>query len=287
LPISNITDLSDEHLQTWIKLYNDRMCKNDYYKPLTIKILTNLIRLKKIDPERLLLVIEDRIPRALCRIERQMDNSDLVVDLCIGYGKESSGIELIDYALKSARFATVDSLVIWLLPSSIISSDVLGTYMFEIAQVRYEIVCKSKTQPKITIDESLLHVTESKRKDLVVEIPRVIRNGIQHLIQDQIREWTFAARIHLADIQDYFVDCYQSRKSRSEGWLCLRASDSIIKFDRSIGDELVAYAISWMRKQGIHTISGDVDASEFEPYRAFGFKIKSTFFEMRYDLEYH
>ena len=183
MPISQITDLSDEHLQTWIKLYNDRTCKDDYYKPLTIKILTNLIRLKKLDPQRLFLVIADHIPRALCRIERQSDNSDLVVDLCIAYGQESSGIELIDHALKTARFDTVDSLVTWILPSSIISSEVLGTYMFEIAQVRYEIVCKSKTQPKITIDESLLRVTESKRKDIPVEIPRVIRNGIQHLIQ--------------------------------------------------------------------------------------------------------
>lgn len=263
------------------------MCKDDYYKPLTIKIMKSLIRLKKIDPERLFLVIENRIPTALCRIERLDGNSDLLVDLCIGYGRESSGIELVDYALKSARFSRVDSLVTWLSPGSLISSDVLGAYMFEMAQVRYEIECKSKTQPKITIDESLLQVTESKRKDLAVDIPRVIRNGIQHLIQDKIREWTFASRIHLADIQDYFVDCYRSRKSPTEGWFCLRTSENIIQFDRSIGTELIAYAISWMRKQGIHTISGDVDASEFEPYRAFGFKIKSTFFEMSYNLEYH
>jgi len=270
----------------WLKFYNDRMCKDDYYKPLTDKILKSFIRLKKIDPERLFIIIDDRIPTALCRIERQKDNSDLVVDLCIGYGKESSGIELIDYALKSARFANVDSLITWLSPSSIISSDVLGTCMFEIAQVRYEILCKSKKQPTVTIDESLLNVTESKRKDLVIDIPRVIRNGIQHLIKDRILEWTFASRIHLIDIQDYFVDCYRSRKRPSEGWFCLRTSDSIIQFDQSIGTELVAYALSWMRKQGIHTISGDVDASEFEPYRAFGFRIKSTFFEMRYNLEY-
>ena len=244
-----------------------------------------MISEEKVIPDYSYLTLVKKRPSAIGRVEIQNDRIATLTDFVIADNQESGGVDLISHILNVLRADRIEELTTWLHPNSDLVSEVLGTYLFEPTRIRSHIICSRKLSGELPDVDSSCQIIEGSSDNVIVPIPRTIKVGLQQIIYDIRKAWIFESRIIL---DDHKIDCYQSSKTRGEGWVDLKLGVIRDYQDLESCTNLISLAVRRLQKRGVKTIHGDIDSSSdiFGLFKANGFRKKTTFFEMIFKIEY-
>ncbi|MHA1770356.1 MAG: hypothetical protein ACTSYL_00365 [Candidatus Thorarchaeota archaeon] len=285
-----VYDLTKAPLRDWVRVFNEG---SDYDSlPFTEHDLHALIKKGIVRREHLLVGYDGPVPTSVARVIDDPTRRTLGIgDFVVAHGRRTAGFNLVNSILRCARQRGYHHIVTWSRSGETQASDILGLFIFELRQVRINLVMNlNRNDARFQKGNDASTMLGSPQSGIPA-FGDLLHEG--YLSVTEVRDilsqrWYPCTRVKVLSEMDSSLIGYCSKNLRNIGWILLDSPKAFGPLSPTVSTNELHTIINVLHSKGVRSVLSEIPADRNirETFEEMGFKVNHTLYRLEFNLAY-